>query len=215
MCREIDIAEKSLNYLYPPLVKMNLTSKYGDIRATSSSKRFRSVEEARNFFRNKSDCRSVILHSIAARIFDGEILTLSDIKGLLRMPTTATEDEVISSITEDLPVYAYKEPGLKEFLILPIDVCELLHVVCRQRKLASTTYDSTPKSKRGSYSCSICGKLGHTKAKCPIRFQPNVPQNAMYGSSQPQYVSSMTSAPVYHGNMNHFDSMYYSGSQYR
>ncbi|KAL0235229.1 hypothetical protein GEMRC1_001811 [Eukaryota sp. GEM-RC1] len=175
-----------------------LSSKYGDIRVTSKDTRFRSVAEARDSLINKCDGQSVLLHSIAVRIFNGEILTISEIKGILRFPSSASDEEVINSITDDLPVYAYKEPGFTDYLVLPIDVSELLHVICLQRKLASSS-NVTPKVKRGSYSCSICGKLGHTKAKCPMRFHPH-PQSHlshMAGSSQHQFNAPMNMQPGY------------------
>ncbi|KAL0235925.1 hypothetical protein GEMRC1_002507 [Eukaryota sp. GEM-RC1] len=79
-----------------------LSSKYGDIRVTSKDTRFRSIAEARDSLINKCDGQSVLLHSIAVRIFSGEILTISEVKGILRFPSSASDEEVINSITDDL-----------------------------------------------------------------------------------------------------------------
>ncbi|KAL0241820.1 hypothetical protein GEMRC1_007055 [Eukaryota sp. GEM-RC1] len=181
-------------------------SRRGLIRFSNRPSTFRSLDHATAILQSKNDPHSIALLTITSRMNNGEVLTISEIRSILQLPSTITEDEVINTIVSHLPLYVYKEPGLKDSICVPVDVIELLHVVANQHRppgpFNTPIVDSQPlKPKRGSYSCSICGKLGHTKAKCPGRWQggaQNIQQNPMLSSNSPpmvmqsQYMSPMS-----------------------
>ncbi|KAL0218027.1 hypothetical protein RCL1_008875 [Eukaryota sp. TZLM3-RCL] len=111
------------------------------------------------------------INDIAYKMYCGQIITSTDAAMFLNLPDTITEPEIVKIVTDTLPVYGYKVHPLKEFIFLPLDKTECLFVTASLYKnLQSYTSSDSVKPKRGSYSCSICGKLGHTKAKCPLRF---------------------------------------------
>ncbi|KAL0241205.1 hypothetical protein GEMRC1_006440 [Eukaryota sp. GEM-RC1] len=103
------------------------------------------------------------LLTVGNRLLSGEIPTLSEVSSLF--DNQLSRSEVTEILLSNLHVYIFYATGSKEHIVVPIAIPELLHCIASQYKNAvnSSNSSSPLKAKRGSYSCSVCGLMGHTK----------------------------------------------------
>ncbi|KAL0222973.1 hypothetical protein P9112_002363 [Eukaryota sp. TZLM1-RC] len=134
---------------------------------------YTSIEELVNDLKQNSDDHSIKLFRIATQIHQGNVVTLSDARRILSIPSPLPEAEAIEKLTQLLPVHVFKKSGLRDYIIVPKHVPELLNTVaCLHRKMCSL--DTSSINKRGAYRCSVCSHFGHTKSKCPVRFSNDI-----------------------------------------
>ncbi|KAL0222976.1 hypothetical protein P9112_002366 [Eukaryota sp. TZLM1-RC] len=139
---------------------------------------FPNLFDAITTLSTKHDAESTIFLDIARKIYNGDVFTLSNVRQLLGLPTSMTENEVIDKVVNSLPLYAYKESWMSDFILTPMDVAEQIYFISL---LYENTNMTTTAIRRGPYNCSICQKSGHTKAKCPERIRQNIPTTSIGG----------------------------------